>query len=222
MATYLNRFSKNQQFHYVVFNVSLENFFDLLESTSNRTLANYLFFHAAHEAAPYLNTDIRKTRQYAIEFMSPFNVVDAKYERRWDFCINDIFKYFSYQANAIYAQNFIPNGLKEKLNSISESVMDVIKDRFKTIEYLDDYTRINAMKKLNSTKRYLGIDDKWFDESHMEEISKKYNLNLENFLSNKLQAQKYFDQSQHLEVFNEINAYNLPFNNKIGKKNSFE
>lgn len=197
----------------------LSKLLEIFANTSNRTLANYLFYRVAHESAPYLNAEIRNTHRNAMELLSPPDDFLVNSDRcTW--CINEVFKYFPTQTNAIYARKYFPKNLKEKVNNVIERVSDAISERFKTSEYLDEYTKINALKKLNSTERSMGINNEWFEEYITDQMCKKYKFNLDNLLSNKLQAQQHFDQLEDVsdaQTFAEVNAYNLQNSNKIGK-----
>lgn len=190
-----------------------------LSKTSNRTLANYLFFRAAHESALYLNAEIRNTRRNAMELFSPPDNFLGN-NHRWKWCIQETLKYLPTQTNAIYARKYFPKSLKLKMNEINELISEEIAEKFKKTEYLDEYTRVNALKKLNSTERTLGINDDWFEELKTNQLCDKYKFTLDNFISNKLQAQHNFDQledTSDAKTFETVNAYNMQESNKVGK-----
>lgn len=209
---------KKTQVEQVKANVAqLNSIIDILENTSNRTLANYLMFRAVHEAALYLDANVRNIYRNAMElFEPPKHFLGGN--NRWSWCIKETFKYFPTQANAIYARKYFPRDLKLKLLTITERMFDEVQENIKKSEYLDKYTKINALKKLNETERSMGINETWFDEAKTDRMSKKYNLT-NDFLLNKLQAQRYFDrldQSSDAYSFMEANSNSLQDRNQIG------
>lgn len=215
MKEYIDKWRKNYQMEKVTFNFSLAKLVEVLNKTSMRTLANLLFIQAIHEVTPYLSHKIQRIRT---KYLGG-DELDINIQRQ-DYCLVKVFEDLPHQGNAVYAQKYISKDLKKKVTDISDQVTDEIRERFKSIQYLDDYTRVNAMKKLNSTKRSLGINDEWFDVSKTDETCKKFRFTLNNFLSNKLQAQSYFNlfySESFAESYWIINAFNDPSKNKIRK-----
>lgn len=223
MEQYLNRWMKKTRVENVKVNSKrITALFNLLDGTSNRTLANYLVLHAVHESALYLNADMRNTYRSAMEILDPPGNFFTN-NRRWSWCVKEVFKYFPTQANAIYARKYFPRDLKLKLLTITDRMFDEVAEKFKEKDFLDEYTRINALKKLNATERSMGIDERWFDEEKTDQMSKKYNFNYKNFLYNKLQAQRNLDQlekNSDAYTFIEANSNNLLDRNKIGLTNT--
>lgn len=207
MKSYFDERLKNSTQETIYLAIALEKLFNLLESTPNRTLANYIFFHAVHESSSYLNKQVRFIRN---------NIMTTNILPRWSFCVENVLMFFPRQVNAIYVQKYVHNGLTHKLNDIVDRLFNEARERFNTIEYLDEYTRVNAVKKLNSTSRSYGINDDWSDISKTDELSSKYEFSLDKFLMNKLQALKYSDErTDFLQIYDMsvINAQNdLNFN----------
>lgn len=193
--------------------VQATNFRSKVNETDNRTIANYMFWHAVHESAPYLSSDIR--REYE-KFESADIPKSFSGRKRSNWCIDESLKRLPAQMNAIYARKYFPTELRLSVYSIFEKVLRVISDSLQH-SFLDEYTRINAVKKLNETDRVLNYNQIWFDEEELDKASAKYQLNSSNFLQNKLallwHPEAILGTSKSLTV---INAQNVPHENKIG------
>lgn len=129
-----------------------EKFNDLLDSTSKRTLANYLMWRITVQAVPYLSKRFRERETlYTTMFYGHY-----KRQPRWRDCVSTVLAEMPIVVGAMYVRTFFD----EKAREEAVEMVDMIKEEFesilKTEAWMDPVTREAALIKLHNMTAFVG------------------------------------------------------------------
>lgn len=190
----------------VIFNsISYFNQFgNLLETTSNRTIANYLFWRLTKYSAFYMNSDIRK-RQLAYS-----HVTTGKKElsTRWKECISITNNMLSTAVGAMYIRKYFRRDAKQTAERMVEQIRKEFKDILKTNEWMDDKTKLAANKKVDAIITHIGYPDELYDNRKLNEYHKMININSTNYLMSILNINKFYNDYESYSLRIPVNKTN--------------
>lgn len=174
----------------IIFN-SLSYFTDfgeLLDITSNRTIANYLFWRITEYSAYYLNAEVRK-RQLAY---STVTIGKKELSVRWKECISLTNSKLSTSCGAQFVRKFF-NG-KSKQHAIE--MVDQIRQEFRKVliknSWMDPITKIAAAEKLNGISTHIGYPDELLDDKKLDEYYKDLEIDPHNYFMSILNINKFY------------------------------
>lgn len=165
-----------------------EKFGALLESTSNRTIANYISWRIVEYAAFYLNNDVRK-RQLDYNAVS---VGKKEFSARWKECISLTNTKLSAAVGALYIrQHFRPQA---KL--IAREMVDQIRSEFKEMlrknSWMDPETKLRAAEKVDAIITHIGYPDELYDDAKLDEYHQNIEVDDTNYLKSVLNINKFY------------------------------
>lgn len=174
----------------VIFN-SL-SFFDkfgpLLETTSNRTIANYLFWRITEYAAYYLNSEVRK-RQLVYNTVT---IGKKELSARWKECISLTNNKLSTAAGALYIRKYFRREAKQTAARMVEQIRQEFKDVLKQNEWMDAKTKLAASNKVDAIVTHIGYPDELYSDQKLEEYHKTITFNESNYLASILNINKFY------------------------------
>lgn len=179
-----------------------ENFGELLEKTSNRTLANYLIWRITLESASYLNDDIRKCQ---LDYMTVFSGEKESLSRQLE-CSEVITSKLSTAVGALYIRkHFQPNTYIQRVRIMFDQIRNEFKEGLRKNEWMDTKTKLTALKKIDAIMAHIGYPDELYDNKKLEEFHKNIKVDRSNYLSSILNINQFV-------MKNNINSLRKPVN----------
>lgn len=141
----------------------------LVRSTPKRTLSNYLLWRLTTMAIPYMSKSYRDIEtKYQELFFGEY-----KRSKRWIECVGVVVSEMPIATGAMYARQFFDE--TAKLEAIK--MVNAIKREFEEVlihaPWMDDVTRLSALKKLQVMQAFVGYPDELKDDAKLEEYYEK-------------------------------------------------
>ncbi|XP_070505178.1 neprilysin-2-like isoform X2 [Chironomus tepperi] len=188
-----------------IINVSVPSFFNalqsLLEQTSKRTLANYIFWRATESSSTYLTKQIKSRKlQYT-------KVLTGKQqdEPRWKECMNLASDNLPIAVGALYVRKYFQKNSKDIAQEMLEGIRHEFNDILKTVPWMDDSTRTAAQSKMKKMIYNIGYPDELMNDIKLTEFYNLLKINENNFFKSILNVKKF-------EIDRSFMALNEPFN----------
>jgi putative endopeptidase len=178
---------------------------------------SYLKFHLVRGLARYLDD---KTYRESFSFYSTTLRGIPEPKPRWKRVVHETDGSLGELIGQIYVDEYLPEGTKEKLTEIGNSIKTVYAERIKALDWMSEPTKVKALKKLDAVIIKVGYPDKWKDMSALKVDRSSYVQNVKN--ANKwwfgymiAKFGKPVDRTEwHMNPQN-YNAYYNPSNNEI-------
>ena len=188
-----------------------------LSSTNLDTWKDYLKWHLIDDSSAYLSSRFEDAN---FDFFG--KVLTGKKENlpRWKRVLNVIDAYLGEAAGQLYVkENFNPDA-KVKALRLVNTLKDVLREDLKTLEWMDDKTRVNAIAKMDKFGLKIGYPDKWRDYSKLNVTKGSYLENI--FAGRRFEFHRQLDKVGKPVDRNEwfmspqtVNAYYSPELNEI-------
>lgn len=174
----------------VIFNslAFFSQFERLLENTSNRTIANYLFWRLTEYSAFYLSSDVRK-RQLAYNTVT---IGKKELSARWKECISLTNNKLSTATGALYIRKYFHPEAKHTAAQMVEQIRKEFKEVLKQTTWMDEKTKINANNKVDAITSHIGYPDELYDDHKLDAYHKPIVLNSTNYLQSVLNINKFY------------------------------
>lgn len=160
----------------------------LLENTSNRTIANYLFWRLTEYSAYYMNSEIRK-RQLAYNTVT---IGKKELSARWKECISLTNNKLSTAVGALYIRKYFKPEAKQTAAQMVEQIRIEFKDFLKENKWMDAKTKLAASNKVDAIITHIGYPDELYDDRKLEEYHKAIEINSTNYLVSILNINKFY------------------------------
>jgi len=158
----------------------LKNLTKLLPETSNRTIANYMFWRVARASLGYFNEDARKIQ---LEYRK--NVTGTKEQTpRWRICTGTASGSFSSPLGNMYVTKHFNEAAKHAMMEMVRDIRGEFNNILSEIDWMDDETRVRAKEKLRTMKEYIGYPEEILEESNLEELYEKLSVGGESHFYN--------------------------------------
>lgn len=188
-----------------------------LKSYSINEWKDYLKFHLFSNLSEYLDD---RTYQENFNFYSKTLSGTEEPKPRWKRVVEQTNQSLGELIGQVYVKEYLPEGTKEKLLEIGNSIRNVYAERIKTLDWMSPETKEKALVKLNGIVMKVGNPDKWKDMSSVQIDRNSY---LKNFVSankwrfNYMIAKygKPVDRTEWGMQPQTYNAYYNPSNNEI-------
>jgi endothelin-converting enzyme/putative endopeptidase len=152
--------------HFVVAEVSAINGgTKLLDSQPIDAWKKYLAFHIASDYAAYLP---KAFDDASFEFNSKTLRGIPQKRDRWKRGVNLLDGLIGEGVGELYVAKFFPADSKTKMEALVGNLREAMGERLKTLAWMDDATRAEAIKKLGTFEPRIGYPVKWRDYSKME------------------------------------------------------
>ncbi|KAH8304740.1 hypothetical protein KR044_004215, partial [Drosophila immigrans] len=179
----------------------LEQLGKLLAKTPNRVIANYLMWRIHKFSILFISDEFRSRQQQFLKVLTG----RQKQEPRWKGCIDIVNTKFEISMAAMYVRQHFNSDTKGKVLELVNDVRGVFNEILDEVNWMDDKTRLEAVKKLHSVHAHIAYPDELLDD---EKLAKFYE-NLE------IHPDQYFESSLALKMFDSeymLNQLRLPVN----------
>jgi predicted metalloendopeptidase len=135
----------------------------------------YLRWHLLHGAAPYLSAPFVNEN---FDFYGKALTGAKELRERWKRVLDRVDGSVGEALGQLYvAENFPPDS-KRRMLALVENLRAALRDRLKTLEWMDEPTRAKALAKLDAFGVKIGYPDKWIDYSSLKVDRGPYVLNV--------------------------------------------
>lgn len=177
----------------------------------------YLKWNLVNAYAPYLTSAIEK-ENFKFYFTIMNGVTTQK--PRWKRVVAQTDQSLGDLVGQVYVADYMPKGVKEKLQEIGNNIRDVFASHIKKLDWMSEPTKEKALYKLSKMVMKLGYPDKWKDMSQLSIDRKSYceNVMRANIWGYKDMINKYgkpVDRNEWAMQPQTYNAYYNPSNNEI-------
>lgn len=191
---------------------------ELLANQSIDSWKNYLLWNVINHYADKLDEEFdQKNFDFYGKVLSGKSEMEPINDRAIDEITN---KEFGEVLGKLFVKQYFSENAQKKVNTMVDNLLFVFKERIKQLDWMTDYTKKEALNKLNSIGRKLGFPSKWEDFSALtfEPMTYVENVNLENIYSRKKNMQelnKPVDKAKWGMPAHMVNAYYHPLLNEI-------
>ncbi len=189
----------------------------LVDTVPLDTWKAWLKFHLASNTAAYLPKAFDEAN---FDFYSKtLRGVEVQRDR-WKRGIGVLDNYIGEGLGELYVARHFPEENKEKMDALVANLRASLKSRLETLEWMDDETRTEALKKLASFEPRIGYPEEWRDYSALtiepgklfENIAAAYTFNWNRQLERMDQP---VDRAEWAMNPQTVNAYYSPLMNQI-------
>ncbi|KAB7499735.1 Phosphate-regulating neutral endopeptidase [Armadillidium nasatum] len=139
------------------------NLTNLLKRTPERVVANYLMLRGVIQAASFLSKDIRNLDLKFLRTLSG----RVTHLPRWEQCIAMVSRSLSYAVSNLYVKHYLQNGSKEKVEILVRYLRNSFDDMLKGLEWMDDETKKQALKKERAINSYIGYPEELLHDENI-------------------------------------------------------
>jgi putative endopeptidase len=137
----------------------------LVDSQSLDAWKKYLTFHIASDNASFLT---KAFDDASFEFFNKTLSGVAVKRERWKRGVSLLDNNMGEALGEAYAAKFFPAENKAAMESLVANLNSALKSRLETLDWMDDPTRAEALKKLGNFEVRVGYPNKWRDYSAMQ------------------------------------------------------
>ncbi|XP_074031085.1 M13 family metallopeptidase neprilysin 2 isoform X2 [Leptinotarsa decemlineata] len=150
----------------------------LISRTPKRVQANYVMWRAAASSVSYLTENLRKRQ------LDYTTIVTGKTEReaRWKECIDISAGSLSIASGALYVRKYFNEGAKKNALEMVDDIRSEFEDILKTVDWMDEKTRMNALDKAKSMASHIAYPDELLDNRKLEEFYDGLELDSEHYM----------------------------------------
>ncbi|CAG9805792.1 unnamed protein product [Chironomus riparius] len=171
----------------------------LLTSTPQRTIANYVMWRIALSTSSLLSDDIRERR---LQYTKKLTGVE-KYKPRWKECVSWTSNYLSIASSALYVRKYFNEKSKHDALELVDRIKEEFRTTLKTIEWMDEKTRVAAIEKALKMTNFIGYPDELNDDKKLIEYYEDLEINNKEFFKSFLKLNR-FSSKKDLVKFREI------------------
>jgi putative endopeptidase len=202
-------------------NVHQPDFFkaanEVFKSTSIDDWKTYLRWHLINATAPELSKDFVNEN---FNFNETTLRGTKQIKPRWKRVVTSTDAEIGEALGKLYVAEYFPPEARTRALELINNLKEALSDRIKTLEWMDEPTKQEALKKLAAMTVKIGYPDKWRDYSQLKIDRGSYALNAlraENFEFNRdlNKINKPTDRAEWGMTPPTVNAYYNPVNNEI-------
>jgi len=202
-------------------NVGQPDFFkavgELFKSTSIDDWKTYLRWHLIHEMAPSLSNDFVNED---FRFREGTLRGTKQIKPRWKRVVAETDNVLGESLGKLYVADHFPPEAKARALEMVNNVKEAVSDRIKSLDWMDEPTKQEALKKLAAFTVKIGYPDKWRDYSLLKIDRNSYAQNVMrgNMFETERQLKKIgkpVDRSEWGMTPPTVNAYYNPNMNEI-------
>ncbi|MBI5078953.1 M13 family metallopeptidase [Candidatus Saganbacteria bacterium] len=189
----------------------------MLKEFSIAEIKTYLLWQLIASMSPCLNRDFVNAH---FEFYQKTFLGLASLPPRWKRMVGIVNGLLGEAVGKIYVKEHFPPSSKKKMLELTRSLVRATGKRIRDLDWMEEATKKEALKKLDRLRVKIGYPDKWIDYSKLE-------IKKDNFIANVLRA-NYFESRRELDEIGKpadraqwhmppqtVNAYFSPPDNEI-------
>ncbi|KAJ8667496.1 hypothetical protein QAD02_009159 [Eretmocerus hayati] len=159
-----------------------EGFMNVSSRYSNRTLANYIFWHLVRNSVPYLSKRIRAaSEKLNLELYGSLGKM-----KRWRHCISIMKEDFSIATSALYVRRNSNENSKKSVIDLFYKVQKSFNETLEEIDWMDDKTRAAAIEKLENMQPLIAFPSEYFDDGILDTYHETMVINPDSLLRSSL------------------------------------
>lgn len=138
---------------------------ELLESVPLDTWKDYLRFHIANEAAPWLSRDFADTR---FDFFGKLVSGQQELEPRWQRSVQAVNRAMGEAVGKVYVERHFPPEAKRRMDELVRNVLAAFEASIDGLEWMSAETRTKAQEKRRKFTTKIGHPATWKDYAALE------------------------------------------------------
>jgi endothelin-converting enzyme/putative endopeptidase len=204
--------------HFVVNETSaLSDGAKLLDSEPLDTWKRYLAFHIASDCAPYLPASFDDAN---FQFYSQTLRGVEQQRERWKRGVGQLNRYLGEAVGELYVAKFFPPESKAAIEQLAANLRAAMGERLRSLDWMDEGTRDQALKKLASFDPRVGYPATWRDYSALTVTAGQLFENVRaarqfEWHRQVSRLQKPVDRTEWFMTPQTVNAYYDPLMNQI-------
>ena len=181
-----------------------KNLGSVLESTDNRTLANYIGWRIAHEAIDYLSSEGRDITQ---KFKKVLIGVDQK-PPLWSTCLDKLtISGYKHVVDSMYARFIFNADSKEQVLDMTKYLRRSFSKILDDAEWMDEETKNKARKKLDNMKEHMAYPNELLNRAKVDGAYSELHPDEEDYFGNVLKLSKHVTQYSNLKLREVVNPH---------------
>lgn len=147
----------------------------IIQETDFNTIKDYLKWKVITSSAPLLSDDL-VTEDF--NFFDKYLYDIEAQEPRWRRVLNKTSNCLGEAIGQLYVEKFFPAEAKQRVMHLVENLRAALRERIKSLDWMSDETKANALRKLDCFEVNIGYPDKWLDYSNFEVTPESYFQNI--------------------------------------------
>lgn len=160
---------------------------DLLDRTPKRTISNFLLIRVVAGSVKYLTSKLRKRQQEYLKVVYG----QSEEEARWKECTEVTLSKLPNALSAMYVRRNFDQNAKQTALEMVKDIKREFENVLQTVEWMDEKTREQAMKKLETMATLIAYPD----ELNQDDVVLEYYKNL------KIDETSYIQSSYEITKF---------------------
>ncbi|XP_008194353.1 neprilysin-2 [Tribolium castaneum] len=168
---------------------------DVLRNTPKRTLANYMFWSKIQEYVTYLNDELRNLELEVYKVAFGIDKRPPRVKECTQLCIR-----LYVASGALFVKNFFNEKAKQEVTEIVSNVRDEFIKALKTVDWMDDATKKQALEKAEAIHLHMAYPDELLDEKKLEKYYENLTLDSSDYLGCRLNISLFSDAVDYQEL----------------------
>nr|CAD7406995.1 unnamed protein product [Timema poppensis] len=159
----------------------------ILSNTPKRVLSNYAMTRVVLSSVSYLTEELRaKQLKYATALTGK-----TEREARWKECVDIVAGGVSLSVGSLYVRRYFHEEAKKSAMEMVQDIRNQFLDILKTIDWMDDETRMKGIDKAKSMSVHIAYPDELLDNSKLEKFYQHLEINPDLYLESILNLTKF-------------------------------
>nr|CAD7261573.1 unnamed protein product [Timema shepardi] len=159
----------------------------ILSNTPKRVLSNYAMTRVVLSSVSYLTEELRaKQLKYATALTGK-----TEREARWKECVDIVAGGVSLSVGSLYVRRYFHEEAKKSAMEMVQDIRNQFLDILKTIDWMDDETRMKGIDKAKSMSVHIAYPDELLDNSKLEKFYQNLEINPDLYLESILNLTKF-------------------------------
>lgn len=149
---------------------ALEEFFTVIETVDNRTIANFLMWNYFLKYAQHINNVTRDRLFGFTKVLSGIKVQQA----RWKSCVDFIDEFFPHVTGSLYVNQYVANGTKKQAEDMIHELRISLNNVLKENTWMDEETLRKAQEKAEALVEFVAYPDDVSNETLLNETYEEF------------------------------------------------
>ncbi|XP_055299905.1 neprilysin-2-like isoform X2 [Sitodiplosis mosellana] len=155
---------------------------DILSSTPKRTMANYFLWRVILATSGTLTPELR---QHKLQFYKTVYGLQGE-QPRWKECIQFSSESLPISVGALYVRKYFSDESRKTAVEMVENIRDEFVNILSEIDWMDEKTRQEAIKKAKALTAHVGYPNELADNNKLEDYYQNLEIEPDNLLLNTL------------------------------------
>ena len=164
-----------------------------------------------------MSDDIRERR---LQYTRKLTGVE-KYKPRWKECVSWTSNYISIASSALYVRKYFNKKSKHDALELVDPIKEEFRTTLKTIEWMDEKTRIAAIEKALKMTNFIGYPDELNDDQKLIEFYENLEINKKEFFKSFLKLNLFSTKKELLKFREPVNKTDWEDHAEVALVNAF-